>query len=412
MRLSRRQALAAGLATATAAAPCLGRAQPARSIKVGFLTDMSGPYKDITGPTGAICAQQAVADFGAAEKGIRVEFLVADHQHKPDVGVGIVREWLDRQDVDVIMDVGNSSIAFAVNDIVVQRNKVHLNTGGASSELTGRNCNANTIHWPYDTWMLANSTGKAVVRAGGDKWFVLAANYTFGVTLKEEITAVVEGAGGRITGSAAHPFPGTTDFSSFLLRAQSSGCNVIGLANAGVDLLNCVKQGAEFGLARRGIRMAALVAFIQDVHALGLEVAQGLNLTESFYWDMNDQTRAFTSRVRPRLPGGNYPNMDHASAYSAMLHYLKVVQAMGVDAAKGDGRAAVEAMKRLPTEDDCFGRGEIRADGRKIHPAYLFEVKKPQESRGPWDYYKLAATTPAENAFRPLLQGHCRLVQG
>ncbi|MBP0495490.1 ABC transporter substrate-binding protein [Pararoseomonas indoligenes] len=413
--LGRRALLGTGLGAGAllAGAGTAGRAraqggQPA--IRIGFLTDLSGPYKDITGETGAICARQAIADFGAAEKGMRVEVLVADHQHRPDVGIGIIREWFDRGDVDVILDVGNSAIGLAAGGLVTERNKIQLNTGAASSDLTGKSCNANTIHWPYDTWSNANSAAQSLLSSGGNRWFFVTADYAFGKAMQADATRIVEAGGGQVVGSAVHPFPGTTDFSSYLVQARARRANVVAFANAGADTLNCVKQAAEFGLARSGIRPAALVAFIQDIKALGLDVAQGLTISESFYWDLNDRTRAFTERLKPRLTNGGMPNMDHAAAYSSTLHYLKAVSELGVARAKADGRAVVATMKAMPTEDDCFGRGSVRADGRKIHPMYLFEAKKPSESTGPWDLLKLVGTTPADRAFRPLSEGGCSLV--
>ena len=407
--IGRRAALGAGAALFAAGATG-ARAQQQPTLRIGFLTDLSGPYKDITGETGAICARQAIADFNAAERGLKVEVLLADHQQRPDVGVGIVREWFDRGNVDVVMDVGSSAIALAVSGLVAERNKVHLNTGAASSDLTGRACNANTIHWPYDTWSNANSTARSLLRSGGNRWFFLTADYAFGKAMQADTTRIIEAEGGQVVGTALHPFPGSTDFSSYLVNARARRANVVAFANAGTDMLNCVKQAAEFGLMKNGIRPAALVAFIQDVKSLGLETAQGLTISESFYWDLNDRTRTFTQRLKPRLTNGNMPNMDHASAYSATLHYLKVAQEMGAARAKADGREVVAAMKRLPTEDDCFGAGIIRPDGRKIHPMYLFEAKKPAESSGPWDLLKLVGTTPAENAFRPLAEGGCALI--
>ncbi|MCR0982342.1 ABC transporter substrate-binding protein [Roseomonas populi] len=411
----RRAVLGAGLGTGSLLAGA-GWARRARAqsqqptIRIGFLTDLSGPYKDITGETGAICARQAIADFGAAEKGMRVEVLLADHQHRPDVGIGIIREWFDRGDVDMILDVGNSAIGLAAGGLVTERNKVPLNTGAASSDLTGRSCNANTIHWPYDTWSNANSAARSLLSTGGNRWFFVTADYAFGKAMQADATRIVEAGGGQVVGSAVHPFPGTTDFSSYLVQARARRANVVAFANAGADTLNCVKQAAEFGLTRAGIRPAALVAFIQDIKALGLDVAQGLTISESFYWDLNDRTRAFTERLKPRLTNGGMPNMDHAAAYSSTLHYLKAVSDLGVARAKADGRAVVAAMKAMPTDDDCFGRGSVRADGRKIHPMYLFEAKKPSESTGPWDLLKLVGTTPAEQAFRPLAEGGCSLV--
>jgi len=412
MGIGRRAMLGTGATLAGLALAPRARAQAAaQTIRIGFLTDLSGPYKDITGETGAICARQAIIDFDAAAKGMRVEVVVADHQHRPDVGLGIIREWFDKGDVDMILDVGNSAIGLAAGTLVTERNKIQLNTGAASSDLTGKSCNANTIHWPYDTWSNANSAARSLLGSGGDRWFFITADYAFGKAMQADATRIVEAGGGQVVGAALHPFPGTSDFSSYLVQARARRANVVAFANAGADTLNCVKQSAEFGLTRAGIRPAALVAFIQDIKALGLDVAQGLTISESFYWDLNDRTRAFTERLKPRLTNGGMPNMDHAAAYSSTLHYLKVVAEMGVARSKSDGRAVVAAMKAMPTDDDCFGRGSIRADGRKIHPMYLFEAKKPSESTGPWDLLKLVGTTPADQAFRPLTEGGCALAQ-
>jgi len=404
-----RRTLLAGAAAAGALPWRSARAQAANTIRIGVLNDGSGMYRDISGPSSAICARQAVADFGP--RGFNVEILFADHQNKPDVGANIARQWIDTQGVDVILDVTTSSVALAVNDICREKNKVHLNSTAATSDLTGPRCTPNTVHWTYDTWMLAKSTGGAMVRAGGDSWFFITADYAFGHALERDTSNFVRAAGGRILGSVRTPFPGTTDFSSFLLQAQASRAKVIGLANAGSDTTNCIKQAAEFGLTRRGVKLAALLMFINDVHALGLQTTQGLVCTETFYWDLNEGTRRFTEKVRAAM-APNMPAMTHAGCYAGTLHYLKAVQDMGVAAAKASGAEVVARMKAMPTEDDCFGRGSIRADGRKIHPSYLFEVKSPAESRGPWDYYKLLQTTPADQAFRPLAEGNCPLVRG
>jgi branched-chain amino acid transport system substrate-binding protein len=404
-----RRTLLAGAAAAGALPWRSVRAQAANTIRIGVLNDGSGMYRDISGPSSAICARQAVADFGP--RGFNVEILFADHQNKPDVGANIARQWIDTQGVDVILDVTTSSVALAVNDICREKNKVHLNSTAATSDLTGPRCTPNTVHWTYDTWMLAKSTGGAMVRAGGDSWFFITADYAFGHALERDTSNFVRAAGGRILGSVRTPFPGTTDFSSFLLQAQASRAKVIGLANAGSDTTNCIKQAAEFGLTRRGVKLAALLMFINDVHALGLQTTQGLVCTETFYWDLNEGTRRFTEKVRAAM-APNMPAMTHAGCYAGTLHYLKAVQDMGVAAAKASGAEVVARMKAMPTEDDCFGRGSIRADGRKIHPSYLFEVKSPAESRGPWDYYKLLQTTPADQAFRPLAEGNCPLVRG
>ena len=310
----------------------------------------------------------------------------------------------------MIMDVSNSAIALAVGDLVAERNKVHLNTAAGSSLLTGTACNANLIHWSYDTWSCAHTVVDSTMKAGGTRWFFVTANYTFGKSLQADATRLIEAAGGKVVGEASHPFPGTTDFSAYLLKAQSSGADVVAFCNGGADLRNCIKQATEFGLDAAGIRPVALVGFIQDVKAIGLEDAKGLTIMQTFYWDLNDRTRAFIQRVKPKLPNDNPPNMLHAGAYSSTLHYLKAATAMGVAQAKADGRATVAAMKAMPTDDDCFGPGRIRIDGRKIHPAYLFKAKRPEDSKNSWDLLTVAGMTPAEEAFRPMSEGGCLLV--
>jgi branched-chain amino acid transport system substrate-binding protein len=386
------------------------RAQAANTIKIGVLNDQSGTYRDLSGAGSTQAVRQAIKDSGIEARGITVEVVQADHQNRPDVGSTVVRQWIDRDGVDVIMDVPTSSVALAVNTIVREKNKVFINSGAAASDLTGSACSPNTIHWTYDTWMLAKSTGGAMVRAGGQRWFFITADYAFGHALERDTSTFIRNAGGSILGSVRTPFPGTTDFSSYLVQAQASRAQVIGLANAGADTINSIKQAAEFGITRRGVKLAGLLVFITDVHSLGLQTAQGLVLTESFYWDLNDRTRAFTQRIG-NLPGNVKPSMVHAGCYAGALHYLKAVAEMGVAAAKASGVEAVNRMKATPTEDDCFGAGSIRVDGRKIHPTYLFEVKSPAESRAPWDYYKLLATTSAEESFRPLAEGGCSLVR-
>jgi branched-chain amino acid transport system substrate-binding protein len=402
---------------AAAAAPVWGaapfrsaRAQAANTIKIGVLNDQSGTYRDLSGGGSTQAVRQAIKDSGIEARGITVEVVQADHQNRPDVGSTVVRQWIDRDGVDVIMDVPTSSVALAVNTIVREKNKVFINSGAAASDLTGAACSPNTIHWTYDTWMLAKSTGGAMVRAGGQRWFFITADYAFGHALERDTSTFIRNAGGQILGSVRTPFPGTTDFSSFLVQAQASRAQVIGLANAGADTINSIKQAAEFGITRRGVKLAGLLVFITDVHSLGLQTAQGLVLTESFYWDLNDRTRALTQRLG-NMPGNVKPTMVHAGCYAGALHYLKAVAEMGVAAAKASGVEAVNKMKAMPTEDDAFGAGSIRADGRKIHPTYLFEVKSPAESRAPWDYYKLLATTTAEESFRPLAEGGCPLVR-
>jgi branched-chain amino acid transport system substrate-binding protein len=375
------------------------------TIRIGVLNDMSGTYADLSGRGSLIAARMAVEDFGAAAKGMKVEIVGADHQNKPDVGSNIVRKWIDTGRVDVIVDVPTSSVALAVNEIVRDKSKVFLVSGGATSDLTGAKCTPNTIHWTYDTWALANGTGQAIVKTGGDTWFFLTANYAFGLALERDTAAVVVKNGGKVLGRVRHPFP-ATDFSSFLLQAQSSKAKIIGLANAGADTVNSIKQASEFGILRGGQKLAALLAFITDVHALGLQASQGLIMTEAWYWDLNDANREFAKKFTPQNKG-IYPTMVHAGVYSAVTHYLKVVEALKSDA---DGKAIVAKMKELPTDDKLFGKGTVREDGRKIHPMYLVEVKTPTESKGPWDYYKVRATIPADEAFRPLSEGGCPLV--
>jgi len=375
-------------------------------IKIGVLNDQSGTYSDIAGPGSTLAAKMAVEDFKAKEKGLNVEVVAADHQNKPDVGSQIASKWYDAEGVDVIVDVPTSSVALAINQITKDKNKVYINSGAASSDLTGKACTPNTVHWTYDTWMLANGTGSAIVKTGGDTWFFLTADYAFGHALERDTEAVVLKAGGKVLGKVRHPFP-SADFSSFLLQAQASKAKVIGLANAGADTTNAIKQAAEFGIVKGGQKLAGLLVFISDVHALGLDKAQGLNITTTFYWDHNDQTRAWAKRFAA-ANGGKYPTMVHAGVYAGVLHYLKAVAALKSDS---DGAKVVAKMKELPTDDPLFGKGTIRADGRKIHPAYLVEVKAPSESKGPYDYYKVKATIPADQAFRPLDQGDCPLVK-
>jgi branched-chain amino acid transport system substrate-binding protein len=376
-------------------------------IKIGVLNDMSGLYSDLSGQGAVVAAKMAVEDFGAAAKGMKVEIVSADHQNKPDVGSNIARTWFDRDNVDVIVDVPTSSVALAVNEIAREKNKVFLVSGAAASDLTGPKCSPNTVHWTYDTWALANGTGKAMVKTGGDTWFFITADYAFGKALERDTSEVVQANGGKVLGSVRTPFPGT-DFSSFLLQAQASKAKVIGLANAGGDTINSIKQAAEFGITQGGQSLAGLLVFVSDVHALGLQTAQGLVLTESFYWDQNDASRAFAKRFAPQFKN-NMPTMVQAGVYAAVLHYLKAVEALKDDE---DGKAVVAKMKELPTDDPLFGKGTIRQDGRHIHDMYLFEVKKPAESKGAWDYYKLRATIPAAEAFRPLKDGGCPLVSG
>jgi branched-chain amino acid transport system substrate-binding protein len=397
--------LIATLALAAAAALASAAQAEDLTVKLGVLNDMSSLYADIGGQGSVLAAKMAVEDFNPAAHGMKVEIVSADHLNKPDVGSNIVRQWFDVDHVDAILDVPTSSVALAVNEVVREKNKVFLVSGAATSDLTGAKCSPNTVHWTYDTWMLANGTGKALVKSGGDTWFFLTADYAFGHALERDTTAVVLANGGRVLGSVAHPL-NTQDFSSFLLQAQASKAKIIGLANAGGDTDNAIKQGAEFGIAAGGQHFAGLLVFITDVQALGLKTAQGLVLTETFYWDMNDATRAWTKRWQAERPG-KFPAMTVAGVYAATMHYLKAVAALK---SATDGKAVVAKMKDMPTDDPLFGKGYIRADGRKIHPAYLFEVKTPEESKYPGDDYKLRATIPAEEAFRPIKDDNCPMV--
>jgi len=374
-------------------------------IKIGVLNDQSGPYADLAGAGSVAAAKMAAEDSGGKIGDATIEVIFADHQNKPDVGSNIARQWYDVDGVDVIVDVPTSSVALAVSQITREKNKVFLGSSPGTSDLTGKACSPNTIHWTYDTYALAHTTGSAVVQTGGDTWFFLTADYAFGQALERDTSAVVISSGGKVLGSVKHPL-NTTDFSSFLLQAQSSKAKVIGLANAGGDTINSIKAAAEFGIVRGGQKMAGLLVFLSDIHSLGLPSAQGLFVSESFYWDRDEKTRAFSKRYAQRM-NGRMPTMAQAGVYSAVLHYLKAVKALKSD---GDGRAVVEQMKKTPTDDPAFGKGSIRQDGRKLHPMYLYEVKKPAESKGPWDYYKLVKEVPPEQAFRPLDKGDCPLV--
>ena len=372
------------------------------NVKIGVLSDMSSLYADLGGAGSVAAARMAVEDFNAAAKGIRAEIVSADHQNRADVGSNIARQWYDRDGVDVIVDVPNSGVALAVNGVTREKNKVFLVSGAASSALTGEQCSPNTVHWTYDTWALANGTGKAIVQQGGDTWFFLTADYAFGHQLEADTAAVVNKMGGRVVGGVRHPLNGA-DFSSFLLQAQASRAKIIGMANAGGDTINTIKQAGEFGIVRRGQNLAGLLIFITDVHGLGLEAAQGLVFTTAFYWDKDDATRAFARRFAA-ANRGIHPTKVHAGVYASVLHYLKAVEAAK---SVSDGKAIVDRMKATPTDDALFGKGSVRADGRKIHDMYLYEVKKPSESKGAWDYYKLRTTIPAAEAFRPLADGKC-----
>ena len=395
-----------GVAVAAALGSGAAQAQISDNVvKIGVLSDMSSLYTDLAGAGSVAAARMAVEDSGVEKRGVKVEIVSADHQNKPDVGSAIARQWYDTDKVDVIVDVPNSGVALAVNQITKDKGKAFLASGPASSDLTGKACSPNTVHWTYDTWMLANGTGSAIVKSGGDSWFFLTADYAFGHALERDTEAVVMKNGGKVLGKVRAPL-NTQDFSSFLLQAQASKAKIVGLANAGGDTTNSIKQAAEFGIVKGGQNLAGLLVFLTDVHALGLQNAQGLIVTTSFYWDANDQTRAFAKRFAA-VDKGIHPTMVHAGVYASVLHYLKAVEALKSD----DGTKVVAKMKEMPTDDPLFGKGTIRADGRKIHPAYLVEVKKPSESKAPWDYYKVRSTIPADQAFRPLTEGGCPLVK-
>jgi branched-chain amino acid transport system substrate-binding protein len=379
-----------------------------KTVKIGVLTDNSGLFSDLGGAGSTLAAQMAVEDSGLAAKSWKIDVISADHQNKPDVATNIGRQWVDVEKVDVFADVLSSGVALAISNLAKQKNVILLASGSATSDLTNAQCSPNTIHWTYDTYMVAKSTGQALVRAGYDSWFFLVADFAFGYALERDASAVVVKEGGKVLGSVRHPL-NTADFSSFLLKAQASKAKVIGLANAGGDSINTIKQASEFGIVAGGQQLAGLLLFINDIHSLGLEAAQGLYLTETFHWDLNDSTRAFSKRFSERMKTKAEPSMIQAGVYSSLIHYFKALEAMGGN--PHDGAKVVAKMKEMPTDDPLFGKGSIRADGRKVHPAYLFQVKKPEESKGPWDYYRLISTTPDDQAFRPLSESECPLVQ-
>lgn len=396
--------LGTGLALATAGVAFADD----KIVKIGALSDQSGLYADLGGPGSTLAAQMAAEDSGLMAKGWKIDIISGDHQNKPDIGSNIARQWFDVDKVDIIVDVPNSGVALAVNNVVKEKNGVYINSGAATSDLTNAQCSPNTVHWTYDTYMLANSTGQALVKAGGDSWFFLTADYAFGAALERDTTAVIKANGGSIVGGVKHPL-NTSDFSSFLLQAQSSKAKVIGLANAGGDTTNSIKQAAEFGITKSGQKLAALLLFITDVKAIGLETAQGLSFTETFYWDLNDDTRAFSKRFSARMKNNAQPTMVHAGVYAGLMHYFKALDALGGN--PHEGAKVVAKMKEIPTDDPLFGKGVVQANGRTIHSAYLFEVKKPSESKGPWDFYKLVGTVPGDQAFTPLDKSTCALLK-
>ena len=399
-RLLGTAALAAVLACGTAQAQDI-------TVKIGVLSDMSSLYADLGGPGSVAAAKMAIADFQKEHPNVKIELISGDHQNKPDVGTSVANQWYDVDKVDMIIDVPNSGVALAVSQVASQKNRVFIVSGAAASDLSGPKCNADTIHWTYDTWMLANGTGKAMVKTGGDSWFFLTADYAFGHALERDTAAVVEANGGKVLGKVRVPL-NNADFSSFLLQAQTSKAKVIGLANAGGDTINSIKQAAEFGIVKGGQKLAGLLVFASDVNALGLPTAQGLTLTETWYWDANDANRAWTKRWQQER-AGKFPTMVHAGVYSGILHYFKARLALG---GNPDGKTVVAKMKELPTDDILFGKGTIQPNGRKVHDAYLFEVKKPEDSKHPGDFYTLKATIPAAEAFRPVKDSGCPLVSG
>ncbi len=400
-------ALLAGLLSA-AAAPTFAQAPFDGTVKVGVLNDQSSLYADATGQGSVIAARMAVEDYMKINPNskLKVEIIFADHQNKPDVGSAKAREWFERDGVDMVLDVPNSAVALAVNDVTKSLNKVMVNGSAGSARLTGDACSPNTVHWTFDNYALANGTGRAIVGTGGDSWFFITADYAFGHDLEAQTTNVVKAAGGKINGGVRVPL-NNADFSSFLLQAQASKAKVVGLANAGGDTINSIKQAAEFGIVSAGQRLAGLLVFVTDVHSLGLKVAQGLQYTDSFYWDMNDGTRAWTKRFVEKMNGKQHPTMNHGGNYGGMLHFLKAIDA----AQTRDGAKIVAKMKELPTDDVTFGKGRIREDGRHMHPMHLWQVKTPEESKAPWDYAKLVKTIPADEAWRPLDQGNCPFIK-
>jgi branched-chain amino acid transport system substrate-binding protein len=395
--------LAAGLALA--ASGTAANAQISDNVvKLGVLTDMSSLYADATGKGSVAAVEMAVADYGGKVAGAPIEVISADHQNKPDVGVAIARNWYDNEKVDAIMDVPTSSVALPVSALTREKNRININSGGGSSDLTGVACSPNTVHWTYDTYALSNVAGKAMVKRGDDTWFFVTADYAFGQALERDAANVVKANGGKVLGDVRHPL-NTSDFSSYLLQAQASKAKVVALANAGGDTTNALKQASEFGLTQGGQKMIALLQEITDTHSLGIRATQGLIVTDAFYWDMDDQTRAFSKRFYAKV--GHMPTMIQAGLYSATMHYLKAIEAIKTDEAP----KVMAQMRATPIHDFFAHDGKIRIDGRMVHEMHLFEVKKPEESKGEWDLYKLIATVPGDEAFRPLDKGGCPLVK-
>ncbi|KRC71038.1 ABC transporter permease [Achromobacter sp. Root83] len=407
-RLFTATAIASAMAIAMATAPAVAQAQPAAVsddvVRLGLILDMSGIYADVTGKGSATAAEMAIADFGGTVLGKKVDLMVMDHQNKADIAAAKAREWYDTQKVDAIMDVAGSAPALAVLEVAREKKKIVVFSGPGTERITNDLCSPYSVHYTYDTWSLANTTARATVEQGGKSWYFLTADYAFGHTLQASATDVVKANGGTVVGASRHPL-GSSDFASYLLQAQASKAQIVGLANAGGDTVNAIKAASEFGLTKGGQKMAGLLLYINDIHAIGLDAAAGLTLTEAFYWDMNDQTRAWSQRYYDKLK--KMPNMSQAGTYSSVMHYLKAVQAAGTD----EPAAVMKQMKSMPINDFFAANGRIREDGRMVHDMYLFEVKKPAESKRPWDYYKLVATLPGDQAFMPLSKSTCPLVK-
>jgi branched-chain amino acid transport system substrate-binding protein len=397
--ISTRRSLIGGAAALAVAPISRPRAQGRVKLTIGVLTDLSGTYRDNTGPT-SLAATQLAVDEMKPHLDCDVEVISADHQNKPDVAASIARQWFDNG-VEVAADVPTSSVALAVAQVAKEKDKIMLNASATVSSLTDEQCSPNSIVWSFDTYENAHSTGGSLIKQGFKSWYFITANYAFGQSLEDLTTEVVKKGGGEIKGASRYPFPDTTDFSSYLTQAQASGATVVGFANAGLDTENCIKQAAEFGL-NKTMKLAPLLMFIQNPHSLGTKICGGLLTTETFYWDMNDRTRRFTKALLAKTGQNNYPNQAHASSYGSTIHYLKAVAALGGAAAKKSGRAVVARMKALPTDDDAFGPGRVRADGRGEFPAYLFQVKTAEESKGEWDLYKLVSTSAPGDVLHPL----------
>ena len=395
-------AIATGLALALGSAACAQQISD-DIVKIGVLTDMS-IFADTTGKGSLTAVEMAVADYGGKVRGKPVEVIAADHQNKPDVGVTIALRWYDSEKVDAIFDVPTSSVALPISALTRERNRININSGGGSSDLTGIACSPNTVHWTYDTYALSNVAAKAMVKRGEDTWFFVTADNSFGVTLERDAAKVVKENGGKVLGDVRHPV-NSPDLSSFLRQAQASSAKVIALANAGGDTTNALKQAADLGITRGGQKIIALLMEITDAHSLGIDATQGLIVTDAFYWDMNDETRTFSRRFMERV--GHMPTMVQAGLYSATMHYLKAIEAIGTDEAP----KVMAQMRATPINDFFAKGGKIRIDGRMVHDMYLFEVKKPEQSKGEWDLYNLIATVPGGEAFRPLDKGGCPLVK-